>query len=296
MMKNAIKGIPIVLFVAIIFVAFNLSPVRAGGNACDVVGRAHPGWPNPLNVGSDGWVNIWELRAMAHWWGYFVPPAPAVLDYWPDGAINFKDLAILGLNWGMDPPVETGTVTASSSTTVYINPQTTTAAVGKTITVNITVSAVSNLVAWQAGMTFNPNVLACLSVQEGPFLNQSGSTLWIAGAIENTTGTLGFSGCALIGNSTTANGKGTLATVKFSCKNAGSSVCTPQDVILVNSTAQEIAAAISNGTVNVSPAVGGIWTPVDKLALLTPYISLASTIIASAAATAIYAKHRKKKQ
>jgi parallel beta-helix repeat protein len=44
------------------------------------------------------------------------------------------------------------------------------------------------------------------------------------------------------------------------------------------------------------PSVGGIWVPVDKLALLAPYIALASTILAATAATAIYVKHRKKKQ
>jgi len=45
--------------------------------------------------------------------------------------------------------------------------------------------------------------------------------------------------------------------------------------------------------------VGGIVLPVDKLALLAPYIGLASTILVTTAATAIYVKRvkrRKKKQ
>jgi cell wall-associated NlpC family hydrolase len=48
-----------------------------------------------------------------------------------------------------------------------------------------------------------------------------------------------------------------------------------------------------------SPGVGGIVIPVDKLALLTPYIGLASTIVVAAVATVIYVKrvkHRKEKQ
>jgi hypothetical protein len=44
------------------------------------------------------------------------------------------------------------------------------------------------------------------------------------------------------------------------------------------------------------PAVGGVWVPVDKLALLAPYIALASTILAATAATGIYVKRRKEKQ
>ena len=42
------------------------------------------------------------------------------------------------------------------------------------------------------------------------------------------------------------------------------------------------------------PPVGGVWIPVDKLALLAPYIGLASTIILAVAATAIFFKYRKK--
>jgi hypothetical protein len=47
------------------------------------------------------------------------------------------------------------------------------------------------------------------------------------------------------------------------------------------------------------PSVGGIMIAVDKLALLAPYIGLASTILVATAATAIYVKrvkHRKEKQ
>ena len=44
------------------------------------------------------------------------------------------------------------------------------------------------------------------------------------------------------------------------------------------------------------PPVGGIWVPVDKFALLAPYIGLASTILVATAATAIYVKRRKKKR
>ena len=66
-----------------------------------------------------------------------------------------------------------------------------------------------------------------------------------------------------------------------------------------------IASTITNHTsskhtiTTAKIPVGGIWIPVDKLALLAPYIALASTILVATAATAIYVKHakrRKKKQ
>ena len=43
------------------------------------------------------------------------------------------------------------------------------------------------------------------------------------------------------------------------------------------------------------PPVGGVWTPINKLELLAPYIGLAS-IIAVAAISIVYVKNRKKKQ
>ena len=54
--------------------------------------------------------------------------------------------------------------------------------------------------------------------------------------------------------------------------------------------------AVNYGNDSQWMMVGGIWIPVDKLALLIPYIGLSSTIIIAAVATATYikrVKHRK---
>jgi hypothetical protein len=40
--------------------------------------------------------------------------------------------------------------------------------------------------------------------------------------------------------------------------------------------------------------VGGVWVPVDKLALLAPYIGLVSAVVLAVATTAVFFKHRKK--
>jgi len=50
-----------------------------------------------------------------------------------------------------------------------------------------------------------------------------------------------------------------------------------------------------NVTVKSLP-VGGFMVPVDKFALLAPYIGVASTILVATAATAIYAKRVKRKK
>jgi hypothetical protein len=190
-----------------------------------------------------------------------------------------------------------GTTTmASPSTTVYVSPPTTTATVGQTITIYIAVSDVNNLWGWQAGMTFNPSVIECLSFEEGSFLKQGNTTLWQPGTIDNTNGIITYYGCTLTAGSTPVNGNGNLAIVKFRCKNAGNSALHLTDVILVDPTPKQIPADISDGTVNVSLPVGGIWIPVDKFGLLAPYIGLASTILVATAATAVYVKRVKRRK
>ena len=58
---------------------------------------------------------------------------------------------------------------------------------------------------------------------------------------------------------------------------------------------------VALGTVTVTKSVrgigvGGIWVPADKLGLLAPYIGLASTILVATVATAVYAKHIKRRK
>lgn len=63
-----------------------------------------------------------------------------------------------------------------------------------------------------------------------------------------------------------------------------------------------VGATVQSNTAYVTvdgqppPPVGGIWVPVDKLALLAPYFGLASTILVATVATAIYVKRVKRKK
>ena len=110
----------------------------------------------------------------------------------------------------------------SSTTTVSVEPPTTTvAAINETFVINITVSSVTDLFGWQAGMTFNPDVLECLSFVEGPFLKTGGTTLWAPGSIDNTNGIIYPYGATLTGAGTPVSGNGTLAYVTFKVKAYG---------------------------------------------------------------------------
>jgi len=55
-------------------------------------------------------------------------------------------------------------------------------------------------------------------------------------------------------------------------------------------------ATIADIFIYAPSPVGGIWVSIDKLALLAPYIALASTILVATAATAIYVKRVKRRE
>jgi len=55
-----------------------------------------------------------------------------------------------------------------------------------------------------------------------------------------------------------------------------------------------IGKIIDGLIMNVPAPVGGIWIPVDKLSLLTPYIILAITIILAVSTSVAIIKYRKK--
>ena len=188
---------------------------------------------------------------------------------------------------------------ASPTTTVYIDPPSVTVTVCRNFTVDVKVRDVTDLYAWQFNMTFNPNLLTCLNVTEGPFLLTQGSTVFNY-IINNTAGWV-IAGCLFM-TPTSVSGNGTLAYVAFHCKGSGSCALhfIPSETFLLDSSYTQILPCdIIDGSVTQTAPVGGIWVPVDKFSLLAPYIGLVSAILAATAATAIYAKrieHRKKKQ
>jgi len=114
-------------------------------------------------------------------------------------------------------------ISPSETPTVSTAPLPCTANVDTNFELNITVADVNELYAWQFNMTFNSTVLGCVSVEEGDFLWQAGSTWWMEPAIDNA------SGLVLAGDSLFpipehgANGTGVLATITFHVKMKGAS-------------------------------------------------------------------------
>lgn len=140
--------------------------------------------------------------------------------------------------------VPLNTVNAEESTTeIFTDPLTVQAnEIGQSFTVNINISNVVDLYAWQTGITFNPLVLECVDFYEGEFLRRGGVTLFLEHYkdVDNTLGIVYFRGCCLLGSVPGVSESGQLASVTFRSVGIGISDFHLTDVILLNSELAEI--------------------------------------------------------
>ncbi|MBX5328776.1 MAG: cohesin domain-containing protein [Candidatus Bathyarchaeia archaeon] len=143
--------------------------------------------------------------------------------------------------------VITSTVTAEEAptTTIFTDPlvlQPT--ELNQNFNVNINISNVVDLYAWQAGITFNPNILECTGFYEGAFLKDGSmaSTIFVKHYkdMDNTLGIVYFRGCCLLGPVQGVNGSGQLAYVTFKSVGIGVSELHLTDIILLNSKLEDI--------------------------------------------------------
>jgi len=182
-----------------------------------------------------------------------------------------------------------------SATTVFVDPPTSMVAGGQTFFIDIKISDVSDLYGWEFKLGWNPDLLNVVNVIEGNFLKQGGLTFFWQ-IINNAEGYI-LVDCTLLGNVPGVSGSGTLATVKFYAENQGEIILDLYNTILLNSQEQTINPHTANdGTVTVETPdpVGGIWIPVNKLELLTPYIGLALAILIAVVVTVVFVKQRRK--
>lgn len=116
---------------------------------------------------------------------------------------------------------------ASPDTILYIEPPSVVDPVltpGSSFTVDVMVSDVEYLYAWQVNMSFNPDVLRIFDIAEGAFLkDQPEGTSGILSRVENEKGWALF-GCSTMGPYIGKTGSGTLATVEFEVVAEGDSL------------------------------------------------------------------------
>jgi hypothetical protein len=145
-----------------------------------------------------------------------------------------------------------------------IQPASTTVVPGNSFAVDVNIANVSDLYAFQFDITFNPSILSALPVMERSFLPSGGSTFFLPGTIDNTSGTISFIADTLIGSIPGVSGSGTLAILDFTALAAGTSPINILNVSLLDSTLSPISSTTVNGNANV----GGQAVPEPSSLLL----------------------------
>jgi hypothetical protein len=111
---------------------------------------------------------------------------------------------------------------SAASTEVALDPSVSTVKVGDVFSVNVNVTNVVNLTAWQLNIYYLNAVINCTNVAEGPFLQTGGGTYFGQNITNNYNSTHGrlLAYSTLLGN-TSANGGGVILTVTFKAVSGG---------------------------------------------------------------------------
>ncbi len=123
--------------------------------------------------------------------------------------------------------------------------------VGDTFTLRINAEKVTDLSGWQFDLTFDPDVLEAIKVNESDFLKKdSGTTFFQPGTVNNATGKISGISAALISESG-VTGTGTLLSVIFKAKTDGNSQMALHNFQLGSSTGEAIPADVNDLTITV---------------------------------------------
>jgi hypothetical protein len=146
-----------------------------------------------------------------------------------------------------------GVVHASATPILSVEPPIQVVQSGQSFSLEVAISNVADLYAFQFNLAFNPLVLSATDVTEGPFLPSGGTTVFIPGMIDNAGGTISSIANSLIGLIPGVSGTGTLATVDFDTSALGTSSIILSNVRLLESNFEVITSNIVNGSVSVVP-------------------------------------------
>ena len=140
---------------------------------------------------------------------------------------------------------------------VSVEPTSQSVVTGNTVSVQIVASDVADLYAYQFDLTFDPAVLAAVSITEGDFLATGGTTFFVPGTIDNSTGSISLTADTLIGSVPGVNGSGILAIAEFQAVAARTSPIALTSVLLLDSSSPpgEIPATTAGGSVKVTQGV-----------------------------------------
>ena len=145
---------------------------------------------------------------------------------------------------------------SSQAQQIYISPDEVNTSIGASFTVDVMVSSITDLSAFEFRISFDETILDAVSVVKGALWNDS-NYLWHTGQIDNSSGSIGFtsgaasSGSGPTGVSVDANG-GILATITFQTNADGTSPVDLADVLMCYVNGNTVSTGVTNGTVTTN--------------------------------------------
>ena len=111
--------------------------------------------------------------------------------------------------------------------------------VGGQINIALDISGIEDLYGFNVTIGYNPSRVGFLGVTEGSFLSNVNTTYFIPG-VDDGSGSVAFSGAALIGEIGGASGSGNLLNFVFTGLNPGVALFTLSDLLFIDSAFGEI--------------------------------------------------------
>lgn len=125
--------------------------------------------------------------------------------------------------------------------------------VGSAVDLNVMISDIADLYAYQFTLTFDKTVLKATGVTEGAFLGTAGATFGDTGVIDNAAGTISFVYNTLLGAVPGAFGSGSLANITFQTIGAGSSSLAFSELLFLDSAGADIAVSVEPAMIFAVP-------------------------------------------
>jgi hypothetical protein len=143
-----------------------------------------------------------------------------------------------------------GCAFADASAVVSLQPTSSTISTGDIATVDVDISGVNDLYAYQFDVLFGAAVSAT-SENEGSFLLGGGTTFFVPGAVDNLGGSVTATANTLIGAISGVDGSGTLVVLQFTGVDPGTTSIDLANVILLDSNFNSIDFSTENASVTV---------------------------------------------
>jgi hypothetical protein len=171
--------------------------------------------------------------------------------------------------------VFSGCAFADDGAVVSLQPTTSTISSGDTATVDVDISGVSDLYAYQFDVLFGAATVSATSESEGSFLLGGGTTFFIPGGVDNVGGSVTATANTLIGAISGVDGSGTLVVLDFTGLAPGTTSINLANVTLLDSNFNSIDFTTENASLTVQGGVVPSPEPSGLLLFGAGLVSLA---------------------